>query len=189
MIARAQPADVYNAKWIARVKARCVVDANGCWLWQGFRNHKGYGYTTFRSRPVACHRQMLKLTMSVALKTEEFACHRCDVRNCCNPEHLFVGSTSENQQDSIAKRRQRNTKKTHCWRGHPLSGDNVNIVPAGRQCKACCVGNHRVRVGWPEDLAYSLPPRAKLPPGVKRLKYKLRHGRKEHHREVIGEFT
>lgn len=32
-------------------------------------------------------------------------CHKCDHPPCCNPDHLFVGTRSENMQDMLAKGR------------------------------------------------------------------------------------
>lgn len=28
-----------------------------------------------------------------------YVCHRCDVKACCNPKHLFLGTNSDNQND------------------------------------------------------------------------------------------
>lgn len=32
--------------------------------------------------------------------------HKCDVRHCCNPDHLFLGTNVENMHDRNQKRRQ-----------------------------------------------------------------------------------
>jgi hypothetical protein len=32
-------------------------------------------------------------------------CHSCDVRACCNPDHLWLGTQSDNIKDAIAKGR------------------------------------------------------------------------------------
>lgn len=32
-------------------------------------------------------------------------CHECDVRDCCNPTHLWLGTHSQNMLDAVAKNR------------------------------------------------------------------------------------
>lgn len=72
--------------------------------------------------------------------------HRCDIRPCVNPSHLFLGTKGDNIRDASAKGRHAMQTRTHCPKGHPLSGDNLVLRNAKgrvpwRDCKTC----HRVR--------------------------------------------
>ncbi len=48
-------------------------------------------------------------------------CHKCDVRNCINPDHLFLGTPQQNQLDKIRKGRHRYAPKS-------LSNDQVLLI-------------------------------------------------------------
>jgi hypothetical protein len=37
--------------------------------------------------------------------------HKCDVRCCCNPDHLFLGTVADNNHDMIAKSRHQHGEK------------------------------------------------------------------------------
>ena len=144
---------------LARVFRKCVTDpTTGCVLWQGFRNRKGYGSLSFQCKPWMAHRLVYVLTRG-PLPPDVFVCHRCDRPNCCNPDHLFLGDHTANQRDMVAKKRHAKGKKTVCKRGHPLSGDNLWVHPTTgyRNCLICTRARHRIRAGWPEELAYTLP--------------------------------
>lgn len=166
------PTEVYRAGWIARVKARCVIDSNGCWLWQGFKGEKGYGSTAWRRRSISVHRGMYIEVHGVKLSTEQVVCHSCDVRHCCNPDHLWLGTAADNVMDSAIKKRHGNAKKTHCKRGHPLSGDNLEVWDGLRRCVICQRGRMRLRAGWPEAEAFTLPPIPQNAPTPRRWKGK-----------------
>lgn len=61
--------------------------------------------------------------------------HTCDVRNCVNPEHLFLGTYKDNAQDMVKKGRHWNQRKTHCKNGHPFTGTRDSR--GRRMCKEC----------------------------------------------------
>jgi hypothetical protein len=66
--------------------------------------------------------------------------HRCDVRNCIEPTHLFLGTQGDNVADMMAKGRwsNQNAGKTHCDAGHEFTPENTNVRPNGhRRCRAC----------------------------------------------------
>jgi hypothetical protein len=96
---------------IARVKSRILLDANGCWLWTGTKNRKGYGQISVGNWPKAAHRLSYELFVG-PLNNEQWLCHKCDVPACVNPDHLFLGDVFANKADQMAK-----------WR-HPHGGDH-----------------------------------------------------------------
>lgn len=82
---------------------------NGCWIWKGFKNKKGYGH--FRSydyknnKPIiAAHRASYKI-FNGQLKEGFHVCHQCDNPSCVNPDHLFLGTNLVNVYDKLAKGR------------------------------------------------------------------------------------
>ena len=54
-------------------------------------------------------------------------CHRCDVRSCVNPDHLFLGTASDNTQDMIKKKRGV-FQKNDGGESHPLHKLNLSDV-------------------------------------------------------------
>lgn len=76
-----------------------------CWYWVGHIDQIGYGRFAYINENKA-HRasyRMFKGNIPLSLKV----LHKCDVRNCVNPDHLFLGTQKENVQDMYRKGRQR----------------------------------------------------------------------------------
>lgn len=132
---------VSDDEYRARLKARTVVNEKGCWLWQGFihKEPNPYGETSYRSVNWRVHRLayfLWKGPLDPALDI----CHDCDVKHCCNPDHLWQGTPKANMQDAATKRIWSRQHQTACKRGHEFTPENVYYAPSSptkRQCRQC----------------------------------------------------
>lgn len=107
-----------------------------CKLWDGYLVD-GYGQTTHDGKRWYVHR--LEWTKHHGqIPDGLLVCHACDVRNCYEITHLFLGTNRDNIRDMIMKGRGKGQKKTHCIRGHEYTPENTYVNPRGwRSCRAC----------------------------------------------------
>ena len=133
------------ARFLAKIR---YVD--GCWIWTGSLDPKGYGRYGVGSKLDGTHR---------ILRPHRFAYerlvgpigeglvidHLCRRRACVNPEHLEPVTNRENavvRGNHVSAQRK---ALTHCSLGHAFSEANTHIYRGGRVCRQCHNDRERER--------------------------------------------
>lgn len=111
------------AKWIREIKddhqrvvARFMdkVTRNEnieCWEWCAAKDKDGYGTFQFagvdgksKREKRRAHRVSYEIFHG-EIPSGMIVCHRCDNSSCVNPSHLYLGTTSDNVADRVARKR------------------------------------------------------------------------------------
>lgn len=74
---------------------------NGCWIYKRIEKN-GYGSITVKRKSISAHRFSYELHYGI-IPVGLYVCHKCDIKNCVNPDHLFIGTAKDNKQDHIKK--------------------------------------------------------------------------------------
>jgi hypothetical protein len=124
-------------KKVDKEKSNIFYNGTRCWEWiAGTRGDTGYGCIKYNGKVIDSHRMSWFITYGYF--PSNLVCHHCDNRLCCNPEHLFTGSYSDNRRDCISKGRDNGKKGSE----HPLykeiiHGNSRSGYDKGCRCELC----------------------------------------------------
>ena len=119
-----------------RFRSYVAVTPSGCHEWMGAKRADGYGVIRINGVTRRAHRVAWEMANG-PIPEGLFACHKCDNRCCCNPEHLFLGTPRDNIADMCSKGRGVWPEKTHCLRGHIFDAENTYLYQGRRHCRTC----------------------------------------------------
>lgn len=193
-IAMLQPWQVEKAR--SKLASRLTLVDSGCHLFIGRGMYPDdYQMISVGGVPFSAHRLAYELEYgpinhSTLDGGKWWVLHKCDVPNCCNPEHLYLGSPQQNSRDMAERARMRTADRPQCrWQTPEDIGVAVGAVYWEYQGQirplkdwAVEFGLHpttleqRFIAGWPEA---DIP----LPPGSVRH----RHHERISYRRFSGE--
>jgi len=121
-----------------------VTKTDTCWLWTaGIMGGNGYGGLRFNGSMQAAHRIAWQLTHGPIPDSTPVTCvlHKCDVRLCVNPDHLFLGTKTDNAADKVAKGRQERGEQHHAAR---LTGSDVRAIRSDQRAQRLIASDYGV---------------------------------------------
>jgi len=112
-----------------------ITSPSRCWLWTAAIRQDGYCRFWLNGERIPAHRVTYELLIGPIPQGLTID-HLCRVRRCVNPWHMEPVTIGVNVKrgNSVSGI---NIRKTHCKRGHKLSGDNVYNWPAHPYWRAC----------------------------------------------------
>lgn len=116
---------------------------SGCWIWnKGTSN--GYGGCRVGNTVVRAHRFVYEsLVGPIALGMDLL--HKCDVKLCVNPEHMYQGTDYDNAQDRIDRNPVYHMPlPAFCPQNHAMVIANSGYYNGVRYCKECKRIRYRV---------------------------------------------
>lgn len=118
-----------------------IESTTGCHLWSGCCDSSGYGNFSLgqrKSGEIGAHIFAWRMTHG-PVPDNSFVLHKCDVRNCVNPDHLYLGTNDDNMKDMARKNRSKKSK-----RGMPRG---VTQTKGGKFEANVCINSKKIYLG------------------------------------------
>lgn len=118
-----------KSRLIKDILTQYSVNENGCWLWSKYcssstaGHYGGYGIVRHGGKLIKAHRLSYEFHIGI-IPQGKWVLHRCDTPQCINPDHLFIGTNQENQDDMYLKGR----GKKSFGENHILSSLSDNLI-------------------------------------------------------------
>lgn len=126
-----------------------ITDTEACWGWKGATDQHGYGRIWSRThrRPLQAQRMSWELHHG-PIPEGLWVLHHCDNPPCVRPDHLFLGTRTDNVRDMHAKGRYPKRRPIGNWvRGRQVQGAKLTEESVGAIREAAAKGVSAASLG------------------------------------------
>ena len=118
-----------------------VNQSSSCWLWTaGLREKDGYGCMDVYGKLMNTHRLSWEIHHG-EIPDSLHVLHKCDIKRCVNPSHLFLGTQDDNNKDRANKDRSWKPKGEE----HPMAKLNdIKVREIRRLYKAGSLSQYKL---------------------------------------------
>lgn len=88
-------------RFLAKISKASIGD---CWEFTGGISKSGYGAFWLNGKTVSAHK-VSYLMFNGRIPNDQLIRHICDNKKCVNPEHLILGTVSDNAKDAVERGR------------------------------------------------------------------------------------
>lgn len=129
-----------------QVASKIEVEPGGCWRWTAAICHYGYGAIRYERRTRRAHRLVYELLVGPIPDGHELH-HRCERRDCVNPEHLEPLTSAAHRALLAGGTRPRARRRpAACPHGHAYDEANTSVRADGSYfCRTCHRDRARVQ--------------------------------------------
>lgn len=127
---------------LERIKNNTTTDSNNCWIWKLGRQGDGYGtihvdLNRWERTVWTTHRLIFLLYNEDRFDDSLLILHKCNNKLCCNIDHLYQGTDSDNQMDSVIAGTHNMASREFCKNGHRDWGICKRGNSTRRYCREC----------------------------------------------------
>lgn len=97
-----------------------------CWNWNAGKSKTGYGVFWLDGKQQSAHRVSYNFYIGT-IADNMVVCHSCDNKSCVNPNHLWLGTQSDNVHDMLDKERTNQPKGEKHWNSK-LTEEDVSKI-------------------------------------------------------------
>ena len=125
------------------IKLRTFETKGGCWIWDLSLNDAGYGKATYNYKDYKAHR-LSYMAFKGTIPDGLVVCHTCDIRQCVNPAHLFLGTQQDNVCDMVKKGR----AATGNWFGIGNTNKSKPVKIENNIFESCKIASSQLNINY-----------------------------------------